>query len=173
MKRALVLLVVAGACGPGNPPPPPPPSQCELTLGSAPTGGTGFAEMPLAATLVPGAQGGFHVWLSYRIKGAGEAGVLKAAHTVRREADGKLFSRGERRLELSAPGADGWWESDLATPAFLCPTPIGVSVIGEQAIFEVTLFAEDGTEMAKQQVRSQLTCPTGGQAEFCQRICTG
>jgi hypothetical protein len=131
----------------------------------------GFEPMPAAATLVPGAQGGFHVWLSYRIKGAD--GAVKASHTVRRESDGKLLSRGDRRLEVADAGTDGWWQSDSATPAFLCPTPLGVSVIDEHAVFEVNLFAEDGSELATQQVKTQLVCPTDAQAAFCMSICQG
>lgn len=165
--RWLLALWVAAACGPG---PDPMPSTVELELGSSPAAGMGFEAMPGAATLTPGAQGGFHVWLSYRVKGAD--GVVKAAHTVRRESDGKLLSRGERKLEVS--GAEGeWWQSEAATPTFLCPTPLGVSVIDVHAVFEVTLLGEDGGELVKQQVKTQLVCPTDGQAEFCQRICTG
>jgi hypothetical protein len=131
----------------------------------------GFVDMPGAATLVPGAQGGFHVWLSYRVKGA--EGAIKASHTVRRESDGKLLSRGERRLEVGAAGEGEWWQSETATPAFLCPTPLGVSVIDVAAVFQVTLTDEAGEELATQQVKTQLVCPTDSQAEFCQRICKG
>ena len=166
-----VALLSLVACGRGGGPIDPPPT-CELELGTAGQGGTGFEAMPLAATLVPGAQGGFHVWLSYRIKGAAP-GAVKAAHTVRRESDGKLLSRGDRKLEVGAGAGDGWWQSEGATPAFLCPTPLGVSVIDEHAVFEVTLLAEDGSEMAKRQVKTQLVCPTDGQAAFCQNICKG
>ena len=111
MKRLLVLGVLM-ACGrvpdPMNP-------AVELELGTASSTGMGFLDMPAAATLVPGAQGGFHVWVSYRIKGA--SGTVKANHTVRRESDGKLLSRGERKLEVGAVGEGELWESELATPA--------------------------------------------------------
>lgn len=139
-------------------------------VGSAPEAGTGFEAMPGAATLRPGSQGGFHVWVSYRVKGG--AGPYKADHTVRRASDGKLLSRGERRLELGAAGDDGWRQSEAATPAFLCPTPLGVSAIDVDAVFEVTLFAE-GVAVAKQQVKTRLECPTDDQAAFCRQICMG
>lgn len=154
------------ACGP-----PPDPATVELVVGSAPEAGLGFEEMPGAATLRPGAQGGFHVWVSYRVKG--KTGPFKALHTVRREVDAKLLSRGERRLELGTAGDDGWRQSDAATPAFLCPTPLGLNAIDEDVVFEVRLLGEDGVELAKQQVKTKLQCPVGDQAEFCQRICKG
>lgn len=162
-----VAVVLFAACGKG-----PDPSVSELQLGTAAEGGVGFVEMPLAATLTPGAQGGFHVWLSYRIQNA-PTGTLKAAHTVRRESDSKLLSRGERKLEVGIAGDDGFWTSDLATPAFLCPTPLGVSVIDVPAVFEVTLTDEDGKELDVQQVKTTLTCPDDAQKDFCLRICAG
>lgn len=169
MKRSLLVLVAVTACGPQV---PPPPGEYELALGSAPVTGMGFEPMPGAATLAPGAQGGFHVWLSYRVKGA-EAATFKAAHTVRRESDGRLLSRGERKLEVSAPAEDGWWQSEAATPTFLCPTPLGVSVVDVDAVFEVKLLDGGGAELSVQQVKTKLVCPTDGQADFCQRICQG
>jgi hypothetical protein len=164
MIRALAsALLFAAACGR--------PEQCHLALGSAPQGGSGFQAMPLDATLVPGAQGGFHVWLGYRIQGA-PPGTVTASHVVRRERDGKLLSRGERRLELGPGAADGWWQSDAATPAFLCPTPLGVSVIGETATFEVKLRA-GGVDLATDSATARLLCPQDAQADFCTRICQG
>ncbi len=168
MRLALALCLAAACGGPG--PPDSGNTGVELTLGSALADGTGFAAMPAEATLVPGAQGGFHVWLSYRVKGA--EGSLKAAHTVRREDDGKLLSRGERRLDVTAVEA-GWWQSETATPAFLCPTPLGVSVIDVDVVFEVTLLDAAANELVKQQVKTKLKCPTDAQADFCQRICKG
>jgi len=170
MMRLALALCLTAACG-ISPRPDAGGLEVELELGSAAPAGTGFTPMPAEATLVPGAQGGFHVWLSYKVKGT--EGAVKAAHTVRREGDGKLLSRGERRLEVAAVEEGGWWQSDGATPAFLCPTPLGVSVIDVSAIFEVTLFSEDARELVKQQVKTQLKCPTDGQADFCQRICKG
>ena len=166
--RWLLVLGLAVAC---DRVPEPPATEVELELGSAPAAGFGFTDMPGVATLMPGSQGGFHVWLSYRVKGA--QGEVKASHTVRRESDGKLLSRGERRLEVSAEGDAGWWQSEAATPAFLCPTPLGVSVIDVPAVFQVVLTGEDGAELATQQAKTQLQCPTDGQAEFCQQICKG
>lgn len=182
MKRAPAMVVIglAGALLSGCGVPPKQGADgggaggggtAELALGTAQTDGTGFVEMPVAAVLTPGAQGGFHVWLSYRVRGT--SGAVKAAHTVRRESDGKLLSRGERRLEVGGVGEGGWWQSDTATPAFLCPTPLGVSVIDEHAVFEVRLLAEDGSELATQQVKTQLVCPADGQAAFCMNICKG
>ena len=168
MTRALAIAALAlAACGP-----PPEPLPCELELGTADATGAKFAPMPAAVTLTPGAQGGFHVWLDYRIKDA-PAGTVTAAHTVRRESDGKLLSRGERKLTVGAAGEGGWWESDAATAAFLCPTPLGVSVIDVQAVFEATLTDADGRTLATQQARTQLQCPADAQNEFCLRVCAG
>ena len=169
VRAALTLCVLAG-CGPARDPDPP-PGDVELVVGSAPETGMGFEAMPGAATLRPGAQGGFHVWVSYRVKGG--SGPFNAGHTVRRAADGKLLSRGERRLELGAAGDDGWRQSEAATPAFLCPTPLGLNAIDVDAVFEVTLFDERAAAVAKQQVTTKLECPSGDQADFCRQICKG
>jgi hypothetical protein len=159
----IVALLVSAACGP--------PQQCELSIGTAGAGGVGFATMPLTATLVPGAQGGFHVWLGYRVKDGD--GTLTASHEVRRVRDGQLLSRGQRRLVLDGAASDGWWQSDMATPAFLCPTPLGVSVIDETATFEVKLLDSTGAELARDSVTTKLSCPTDAQADFCARVCAG
>ena len=164
-SAALAVLVLAG-CGK-----PIDPAAGELALGTSPQDGTGFAEMPLEAQMTPGAQGGFHVWLAYRIKNA-PLGTLKAAHQVRRASDGKLLSRGERKLEVGVPGDDGWWQSDTATPVFLCPTPLGVTVIDLAATIEVTLTDSDGSTFDTQTVSTKLVCPAA-QLDSCQRICTG
>lgn len=169
--RWLLALCLAAACGHPGGPDGGGGTGVELELGSAPAAGTGFMPMPGDATLVPGAQGGFHVWLSYKVKGTESA--VKAAHTVRRELDGKLLSRGERRLEVVGGEVGGWWQSETATPVFLCPTPLGVSVIDVDAVFEVTLLDADAKELTKQQVKTRLKCPTDAQADFCQRICKG
>lgn len=165
---AYVVLVTV-ACGTGG---DKGDAGLELQLGTADATGTMFADMPAAATLTPGAQGGFHVWLSYRLKNV-VGHELRALHVVRRESDGKLLSRGERLLEPGEVAQGEWWQSEMATPAFLCPTPLGVSVIDETAVFEVTVNGEDGAPLATQQVKTRLTCPTDGQAQFCQQICKG
>jgi hypothetical protein len=165
--RVALLLGLGMGCGV-----PPDPNPCELELGTAGEGGAGFVAMPSTAVLAPGAQGGFHVWLGYRIKNA-PPGTVKAAHTVRRESDSKLLSRGERKLEVGLAGDDGFWTSEMATPAFLCPSPLGVSVIDVPAVFEVTLTDEAGEQLDVQQVKTTLTCPEDAQKDFCLRICAG
>ena len=165
--RATLLLALFAGCGR-----PPDPGACELALGTAAGDGVTFADMPAAATLTPGAQGGFHLWLDYRIKNA-PMGAVTAAHTVRREPDGKLLSRGERKLEVGVAGDDGWWLPDAATPAFLCPTPLGVSVIDTPAVFEVTLTDADGNILATEQAHTRIECPDDAQKDFCLRVCAG
>ncbi|HEX2551855.1 MAG TPA: hypothetical protein VHK64_09710 [Nocardioidaceae bacterium] len=165
--RAALAVVLLAGCGKGHVDPP----ACELALGTALQSGTGFVEMPLETEMTPGGQGGFHVWLAYRIKNAPE-GSLKASHEVRRESDGKLLSRGDRKLEVTGYDDDGWWTSDTATPAFLCPTPLGVTVIDLPATIDVTLSDADGNTLATQRVSTKLVCPAA-QLDSCQRICTG
>ena len=167
MRRfgAVLAMAVLAGCN------PPDPGACELALGTAPEGGTGFSEMPLEAEMTPGGQGGFHVWLAYRIKNA-PLGTVKAAHEVRRASDGKLLSRGERKLDVGLADGDGWWQSDTATPAFLCPTPLGVTVIDLPATVEVTLTDAQGATLDTQTVSTRLVCPAA-QKDSCVRICTG
>ena len=108
-----------------------------LTLGTAATDGSGFEALGGDATLVPGAQGGFHIWLKYRISGMAPE-TVKVHRESRRVSDDALVLLADGSVDVGAAGEDGWWQLPAAQPSFMCPTPIGIGVIDERMVFEVT-----------------------------------
>lgn len=168
---ALVALVALGVGGCGGSTPPP-AGMASLTLGSAALDGSGFLPLDGDQTLVAGAQGGFHVWLKYRVAGMAptEVEVHREAHRV---SDDTLVLRTDGTQQIGAASADGYWELPTALPSFMCPTPIGVNVIDERIEFDVTLSTPDGAPLATGSAEATVHCPTGDQLAFCQRICAG
>lgn len=170
LSSAVAVALWAAGCG-GHPNPPPPPPPADMEVGTAATDGTGFLPLSGTVSMVPGAQGGFHVWLKYRMKGV-SPGTLTTKHTAHRVSDGHLVSLGSRVDDVGTPDADGWWETPNATPNFLCPTPIGVNVIGEALQFEVDVTDEQGDPVCSATATATVECPAAELA-FCQQICAG
>ena len=172
--RALIACACAlVGCG-GGKTEPPPPGDAMLALGTAASDGSGFVPLGGDTTLVPGAQGGFHVWIKYRIEGMAPE-TVKVHRESRRVSDDALVLLTDGMLDVGEPGPgdDGWWELPQAVPNFMCPTPIGISVIDERMEFEVTLSTPDGTTLAKSSAEATVHCPDGDQAQFCAKICAG
>ena len=171
-----VLLAIAcalGGCGGSGM--QPPPGDAMLTVGTAAApDGSGWAALDGDATLVPGAQGGFHVWLKYRVAGMApeKVKVHRESHRVSDDAL-VLLTDGTQDVGAPAPGNDGWWELPQALPSFMCPTPIGINVIDERIVFEVTLSTMDDQPLAKSSAEATVHCPDGTQAPFCAKICSG
>lgn len=171
--RAVLLasLVLAGVgCDAGDGPELP----SELQVGSANVTGDGFIEVTdgMDVELVPGAQGGFHVWLNLRVLAA--AGELYVEREARRVSDDALILRAlQQYIEVPDEAMDDWWESPYATPAFMCPSPIGIAVFDEPIRYRVTLTDLDGEVIAADEVVLTPRCPTGDQAAFCAQICAG
>jgi hypothetical protein len=165
-------LGLVGCGGSAHPPPPPPPGYATLALGSAASDGSGFVPLDGDQTLVPGAQGGFHVWLRWRVQGMAPATVHvhRESHRV---SDDALVLLADGETDVGAPDADGWWSLPAALPSFMCPTPIGISVIDQAIEFDVTLTDDAGTLVAKQSAEATVHCPTGDQNAFCLKICSG
>ena len=164
----LAALLLAG-CGGTQ----PPPGDAMLALGgAAASDGSGFVALGGDQTLVPGAQGGFHVWLKYRVAGMAPEKV-HVHRESRRVSDDALVLLADGTQDVGAVGDDGWWELPAALPSFMCPTPIGISVIDERIVFEVTLTTLDGAPLAKSTAEATVHCPAGDQAAFCARICSG
>jgi hypothetical protein len=165
MRLAVFALMIVG-CG-GT---PAAPRSAALTLG-APTEG-GFAPFSDGqdVSLVAGAQGGFHVWMKYRASGmpAAEARLERTAHRL---SDGVVVLRTEGVVELGPAGAAGWFESPDALPMFMCPSPIGISVVDVPIVFELR-FSDASSELLHGAITLVPHCPDGAR-EFCQRICTG
>ncbi len=150
-----------------------PAGMGSVTLGTTALDGTGFAPLSGDQTLVAGAQGGFHVWLKYRVEGMAP-GKVDIKRTVRRVSDGKLILLTEGVQEVGAPSADGYWELPTALPSFMCPTPIGVKVDGEPVDFDVVISTDDGlTELGEGTAQATPHCPTGDEQSFCEKICNG
>ena len=172
---AATSALIAAACalvGCGGGPMQPPPGDATLALGSAAADGTGFVELGGDATLVPGAQGGFHVWLKYRIEGMAPEKV-HVHRESRRVSDDALVLLADGTQDVGAPGDDGWWQLPTALPSFMCPTPIGINVIDQRIVFDVTLTTVDGAPLAHSSAEATVHCPAGEQNGFCLKICSG
>ena len=162
----LVLsLLVLGACGAAPVGPDTPDALTyPLTLGANDTTGTfqPFREGQ-DVELVEGAQGGFHVWMRYRASGVVgmRAELQRVAHRV---DDGALILRSTSQSTIVD-------ESDLM-PMFMCPSPVGISVIDEPMRFELRFVDEDGQLLSAGTTTLVPHCPEANR-EFCLRICTG
>jgi hypothetical protein len=168
-----VLTVLAGGCGAPVDLPPPPNGDASLALGGTDADGQGFVPLSGDVTLVPGAQGGFHVWLKYRIAGM-PPGPMRVRHGAVRVDDGRPVLVGQSRpVNLGTPDADGAWEAPTAAPAFMCPAPIGVRIDGALIRFRVELLDADDHPVVTGQAEATPHCPEGDQATFCARICSG
>jgi hypothetical protein len=179
----LCALLAPLGCAPSPPleppPPPPPPAVVEdavLALG-APAGSaaTSAALLPFTdgqeVELVAGAQGGFHVWLQYALRG-----LPAATYTLERDAtrvsDGAVVLRYSGAIDVGVPAADGWSTAPAPIPMFMCPTPIGVSVIGEPIALLLRVVGGDGLERARAGATLVPRCPDA-QRDFCTHICSG
>ncbi len=152
--------------------PPSPMPSATLILGGAESDGSGFLPFEGVQTLVPGAQGGFHIWLKFRVSGV-KPGTVKVTREVRRVSDGHLVLQIAGNVDVGLPNDQGYWELPQPLPSFMCPSPIGVNLDGAQVHFLVTLEGPDGTLLAGSEAEVTAVCPTGDQADFCHRICTG
>jgi hypothetical protein len=172
------MLVCAALAGCGADEPLGPDSGTlpvgELLVGGAENDGTGFVELAdgADAELVPGAQGGFHVWINVRVLGV--AGPLYLEREARRASDGALVLAGSRQaLEVSEDAMEDWWENPAAAPSFMCPAPVGITVFDTPLQFSVTLSDPDGNVVAEDEITLVPRCPTGEQAAFCLNVCDG
>jgi hypothetical protein len=133
---------------------------------------SGFIPLEGDVPLAPGAQGGFHVWIKYRLMGM-SPGVVSVKTTARRKSDDKLILTTERRIEVGSVTPEGFWETPSALPAFMCPSPIGVRVRDEAVTFRVEVYAPNGALLGEKSATATPRCPTDDQAAFCDRICSG
>lgn len=129
-----------------------------------------FMVLPAQLELQPGAQGGFHVELAFRVAGHIEPQAV-FNHRLTRVRDGVLVSKGTRTFDV-APDATGTWLSPDSVPLFLCPTPIGVNVVDEALNFEVTVSRRPGLLLGRVTVQAVVTCPAGARA-LCESVCRG
>lgn len=157
-----------------DPEPPPDPPVAELQAGTAAADGSGFVvtETGQDAELIPGAQGGFHIWINFRVHKA--AGKLYVRREARLSVDDSLILRGQRALvEVPEDAMTGWWQPASAGPAFMCPSPLGIKVFDTEVAFQVLLENEAGDLMAEDEIILTPRCPEGDQNAFCKEICSG
>jgi hypothetical protein len=143
-----------------------------LLLGTTAVDGTGFVALEGNQQLVGGAQGGFHVWLKYRVKGM-SPGKVRIERTARRVSDNRLLLTTTGVQEIGPASADGYWELPTAIPSFMCPSPLGVKVEDQPTVFDVKITTVDGVLLGESTAEATPRCPTDEQAEFCHRICNG
>ncbi len=188
---ALLLGLAATACGddPVEPPPPPPDSNItSFAIGGGNEDGTaGFVglEDGQEVTLVPGAQGGFHMFVNVRL-GFEETVEehITLERTARKVADNKLVSKANSRVDLVPSSEDGYHDSDRPMLMFLCPSPVGISVLDGPLVLRFQVLAEEeeatqqdlpgaaSTPKADVTIKVQVRCPESQQS-FCEQICTG
>jgi hypothetical protein len=176
IRRAwLAATVVAIGCGGGGVTPPQDASSShpvEVALGGANPDISGFTTLDGDVTLVPGGQGGFHVWVKYRITGAG-AETVPLNYTARRTVDERLILKNSIMVELGAPGSEGFWESPVPIPAFMCPSPLGVSVQDQPLRFDFEVRDDAGALRGRATATFTPRCPADDQAAHCVAICNG
>ncbi len=176
--NAFIGLTLAALCacggGENEPPPPDPPLDGALMLGSAAATGSGFVDITDGdeVELVPGAQGGFHIWTTLRVKGT--SGELFLAREARQVSDGTLVLLAlDQYIDVPSDAMTDWWERDEATPSFMCPAPIGVRIFDTELALTAQLKTADGTIVAEDHVVVTPVCPTGDSEAFCLRVCDG
>jgi hypothetical protein len=150
-----LLLVVLAACAPVEPPPPPPGGMGTVEFVAVQDG----AELEL----IPGAQGGFHVSIPIRVDGFDPAARVEVDRETRRDDTRDLVAS---TTFTSAIGEGGMLIREV--PVFLCPAPVGISIADEP--LEVSVEVRAGVT-AYASVAFVAHCPTGDQADFCDRIC--
>jgi hypothetical protein len=125
---------------------------------------------------VPGAQGGFHVWVKWKIEGMTPQKV-HVERKVKRTTDGALILTTTTAQQVGDSGSDGWWTMPDPMPSFMCPTPIGISVENQTVEFELVLRAdhngEPGDYLGKTSATATPRCLMDAQMQFCQQICNG
>lgn len=177
MRRAgaLVVLVLCGC------PAPLPPEEDGGQITGDPLWAAGavalgtldsatFMALPAQLELQPGAQGGFHVPVMFRVTGHTEPKAV-FDHRLTRVRDGVLVSKGTRTFDVAPDGTGAWLSPDWV-PLFLCPTPVGVSVVDEALNFELTVSRRPGLLLDRVTVQAVVTCPAGARA-LCESVCKG
>lgn len=173
MKQAVLLLLLA-ACGePIEEPDGGSDGGVVWAEGTLELGGEsadgGYLPLPSESFATPGAQGGYHVAVLYKVTGQALEKVL-FEHRVTRVRDGVLVSKGPRTLDVTPVAAGASWITPGAVIIFICPTPVGVNVVDEELNFEVTA-TKNGEVLGKAAARSVLRCAATD--SYCASICSG
>lgn len=154
------------ACG--APPQPPDAGAMAWPEGTLELGGEAsgeFVTLPMNVEAAPGSQGGYHVAVMYRVSGK-TAPLVLFEHRVTRVRDNTLVSKGNRTLSVEGDS----WVSPGPVIIFICPTPIGVNVLGEELHFEVTA-SQKGELLGRASANAVFGCRADD--SFCASICAG
>jgi hypothetical protein len=112
------------------------------------------------------------VWINVRVQGV--MGDLFLRREARRVSDDALVLRSLRQqLIVPEDAMNDWWESPVASPAFMCPSPIGLKVFDEPIRYTVILNDSDDVEITRDEIVLTPRCPEGDQHAFCLEICSG
>jgi hypothetical protein len=169
VKLCCVIAIATFGCS-APPPVAPPVTTPTITQTSATLAIDGYVDGQ-DVTLVEGAQGGFHVWMHYAVRDL-PAGTVTLERSAYRVSDGAvvLVYRGD--ADIGAPDDSGWWSAPAAVPMFMCPSPIGITIVDTPIDYQLRLVGGDGAELARAAVTLVPHCPDD-QRDFCTRICTG
>lgn len=128
-----------------------------------------FSYLPMGAQVVgqSGAQGGFHMYVMYRLPEGG-VGNITFQHRARLVSDGTLVSKGSRMYELGN-GPPQPWTADDPVRVFMCPTPVGVDIVGQAISLEVTATDDSGAQLGVSKVQTTFTC----ESAYCESTCKG
>ncbi|MCA1665012.1 MAG: hypothetical protein LC659_12205 [Myxococcales bacterium] len=169
MQRLLLLALLAGCSA------PPPGEHAPPNLSPAPVVAGEMTVLTLTDgqddTLVEGAQGGFHVWMQYAVRSL-PAGAYTLERSAHRASDGAVVLVFRGAVDVGAAAADGWWTAPAPIPMFMCPSPIGISVVDVPIDFTLRLLGAGDAELARAAITLVPRCPDA-QRDFCTRICTG
>lgn len=133
--------------------------------------------------LLPGTQGGFHIFIRVRL-GSAHVDKLGTEWVLRREArrvdTGAMVSQAEQRitprgngLRMVPTGEPGLLETDKSMLLFLCPTPEGVAVADRLLRVEISASAEGTTSGPQGDLLFRPRCLDSEQRSYCEEICSG
>ena len=148
----------------------------ELQVGTAPPDGEGFLafEDGEEVELATAGQGGFHVFVSYAVRGFDPEGLL-VHRSVSLAATGETLTANPERVNLLAPetpAEDTYCTLRTAQYAILCPSPVGHRIW--DAELELDVEIEDAAGKTAWVTRGlRAVCPQGELREDCVRICDG
>ncbi len=152
----------------------------ELQVGTAPESGEGFVPFEDGddVPLVWGAQGGYHIYLSYLVRGYDPNGIV-VRKRVSFAVNGDEITENPEALNLrppDEPADDTYCGLRNAQLAILCPTIVG-QIEDADLVIEVDLedLAGEATSVTRY---ARAVCPTDEEPDEdgrtdCNRICDG
>lgn len=180
-----VGLIVSACCIQPTPMPTPRPTMVtgvpipsgtpSWPAGTLSIGTTGYDSVgtirPLTNdfTLATGLQGGGgrHVFVAFRVQGQTQPGELTMTTRVVRASDGQLVGAGVQPVTFEA--SDAGFDSNYSPRVVLCPTPAGLSIVGQALKFESWAQAgENGPVLGYATVTAVPSC-----SGDCQNDCGG